>query len=302
VEPDVRAAYLRSMRDLSASLPDREIERLIALDGSGIATGAFVASLLAVAAVPLRAALQRVITRGVLTFARDIPGKEASGLTVRLLSTGTLSPRVLEAIRHTDTVVTERLSEGIRGSVRAIVERGYVAGQGPRETARELRQYVGLSQTELKQVDNFRGALTGANGRRWEDYAKRDRRFDASIRKAMAGSGLKPAQVDRMVESYAKRRLALSAEASARTATLTAYKQAQRAAWQTAVDVGTVDGALLMKEWMGIDDGRERESHLEMNGETVPFDALFSSGQDIPGEGEWNCRCWPRYYIARERT
>lgn len=303
VEPEVRAAYLKSMRDLSASLPAGELERLIATDGSGFAAAAFVVAAIAVAFTPFRASLQRAITRAALTFARDLPRREAATVTVRLLTTGSLSPRVLEAIRATDTVVTERLSESIRGSVRTIVARGYERGQGPRATARELRQLIGLSDAELKQVENFRDALKGANGRRWEDYARRDRRFDGTIRKALeSGKGLKPEQAERMVSVYAKRRLALSAEANARTATLTAYKQAQRAAWGTAVDAGLVDGARLMKEWIGVNDGRERPSHVEMNGTVVTFDALFPNGESIPGESTFNCRCWPRYFEQRVRT
>jgi uncharacterized protein with gpF-like domain len=38
-------------------------------------------------------------------------------------------------------------------------------------------------------------------------------------------------------------------------------------------------------------DEREREEHVEMEGETVPFDALYSTGQSYAGEGDWNCRC-----------
>lgn len=299
----VRGAYLRSLRNVSDALPEREIEEMIAKGAAMASILILIDRVLPFAVVPLRASAQQAVTRAVTLFARDIPGAQRSAYVVSLLSAGPLNPRVQEAIRTVDSVVTNRFADSVRGTVRAVVERGYASGQGPRTTARELRSLIGLSEAELKQVANFRDALTGANGRRWEDYARRDRRFDGTIRKAMeSGKGLKPEQVERMTATYAKRRLALSAEANARTATLDAYKQAQRVAWQVAVDSGQVDGARLVKEWIGVDDGRERPSHVEMNGEVVPYDATFSNGDDLPGDNDpWGCRCFPRYFETREQ-
>jgi len=38
-------------------------------------------------------------------------------------------------------------------------------------------------------------------------------------------------------------------------------------------------------------DSRERDSHIAMEGDTVPWDQLYSNGQMIPGDTEYNCRC-----------
>ncbi len=303
-EADVRRAYLRTLRELTALLPMGELERLL---GSGSAVAnilTVVEGLLDRALTPLRVAVQRVVTKGVLTYARDIPGTQKRKELASLVSRGALRPRVAETLRSVDSAVTRRLTEAVRESVRTIVAQGYERGQRPRTTARELRELIGLSEAELKQVANFRDALLGQNGRRWEDYTKRDHRFDGTVRRAMeSGNGLRPEQVDRMVTAYTRRRIALSAEANARTATRDALKQTQKAVWREAIEAGLVDGNLLMKEWVGYDDGRERESHVAMNGEVVAFEALFPNGDDVPGDADpWGCRCWPRYYVARERS
>lgn len=56
-------------------------------------------------------------------------------------------------------------------------------------------------------------------------------------------------------------------------------------------------GAIIEKTWMATHDGRTRESHLQIDGETVPKDEEFGNGLMYPGDpdGEpeevYNCRC-----------
>lgn len=56
-------------------------------------------------------------------------------------------------------------------------------------------------------------------------------------------------------------------------------------------------GVQTRKQWMCTHDARTRHSHLEIDGETVKPDAVFSNGCRWPGdpigpaEEVWNCRC-----------
>jgi hypothetical protein len=110
---------------------------------------------------------------------------------------------------------------------------------------------------------------------------------------------LAPEQVDTMVDVYTKRRLALNAETTARTAALQAQKLGQRLAWDDAINKGVVDRARLMKKWIGVNDSRERPTHVAMNGTVAHFDEPFLPiGQMTPGEDEYNCRCLARYFLA----
>jgi len=56
-------------------------------------------------------------------------------------------------------------------------------------------------------------------------------------------------------------------------------------------------GVDMEKSWIATLDTRTRDSHLSMNGETVPVNKSFSNGLDYPGDynGDpaevYNCRC-----------
>jgi hypothetical protein len=103
-----------------------------------------------------------------------------------------------------------------------------------------------------------------------------------------------------MTEAYRNRFIAFHADTVARTATLDASKLGQNLAWRGAIDSGAVDETSVLKRWVGVKDDREREEHLEMEGETVAFNDQFSNGEDIPGESTYNCRCIPYYYSDPE--
>lgn len=52
-------------------------------------------------------------------------------------------------------------------------------------------------------------------------------------------------------------------------------------------------GRIFTKTWSGVLDDKERDEHVEMEGETVPIDGKFSNGLDFPSEP--NCRCTVTY-------
>lgn len=62
-------------------------------------------------------------------------------------------------------------------------------------------------------------------------------------------------------------------------------------------------GIKMDKEWIAHIDDRTRKSHIEMNGEIVPFDEPFSNGlmypQDLDGDPSevYNCRCRLGYVL-----
>ena len=104
--------------------------------------------------------------------------------------------------------------------------------------------------------------------------------------------GLTEAQVEKMVDAYRRKMIAFNAETNARTATLDAFKLGQELSWQDAKDKGLLgERDVLVKQWKGVMDDREREEHIAMEGETVPIDSPYSNGEMIPGESTYNCRC-----------
>lgn len=105
-------------------------------------------------------------------------------------------------------------------------------------------------------------------------------------------TGLTSAQIEKMVDAYRRKMIAFNAETNARTATLDAFKLGQELSWQDAKDKGLLgERDVLVKQWKGVMDKREREEHIAMEGETVLMDEAYSNGEMIPGESTYNCRC-----------
>jgi hypothetical protein len=195
---------------------------------------------------------------------------------------------VIDAVRQLETRVMTTLDASIRETVRAYVENGLRDGASPRTVARGLRSVIGLAPNQETAVANFEKALRGENPNATPtDYKLRDKRFDRTLAKGP----LSEAQIEKMVTAYRKRMVAFNAETNARTAALDAQKLAQRLAWEDAIAKGLVEPGSLYKTWRGVMDDSERDTHIAMEGDTVPFDQPHTNGQMIPGEGEWGCRC-----------
>lgn len=82
------------------------------------------------------------------------------------------------------------------------------------------------------------------------------------------------------------------AELIARTETTRVTNGAQMDATQ---NIARELGVAATKTWVATRDSRVRDSHLMMDGETVPIDGTFPNGREAPGEP--NCRCTLTYAL-----
>lgn len=290
LQPEVGKALLDAWRIVRAGLSDLELTHLIV---SGRLDQIIDDALLNRAFIPLRDKLQHAVEKGFQSTVIELPkaGKVDGAVAVAF---DTLSPKVIEAVRKLDTRVINTLKDEVRETVRAYVENGLRDGRSPAVVARELRGVIGLSPSQLQQVENFRDALEGKPGRDVTNYTLRNRALDRLIAKGP----LTQEQIDRYTEQYNRKRIAQNAATNAKTATLDSYKLGQKLSWQEARDKGLVNGTL-MKSWITVGDDRVRPEHQEMQGETVPFDNTYSNGDDIPGESTFNCRCLNRVFVKK---
>ena len=80
---------------------------------------------------------------------------------------------------------------------------------------------------------------------------------------------------------------------NARTATTSAQNGGRLNSYKRAADMGIK----LKKTWMATDDSFTRQSHIDVDGETIPINETFSNECDYPGDPGgppaevWNCRC-----------
>lgn len=197
--------------------------------------------------------------------------------------------------------LVQQLTGSARETLRGEMQRGLALGERPDRIARRFRQSLGLTEHQAQAVENFRQALINRD-RSALDRSLRDRRFDPTIRRAIASdTALSSQQIERMTQRYRERFLVHRANTIARTEALRAIHAGDEVMWQQAVDNGTVQPEDITTRWVTASDERVRGSHSAMNGQEQPFGESFRSGSgnslrfpgdpSAPGSDTINCRC-----------
>jgi hypothetical protein len=285
--PKVRNAILKSLDVIKKSVPDAEIERLIA--NGRLNDAVFTIFDAAESAKPwyqVQIAVQQVLRAGMESTARV-----ALPAAARHIGFNVLSPTV----RGTATDLSEQLvqpfARDVRAGLQKIIALGVQNHLEPDAVVKLVKASVGVGPGQADQIANFRGMLE-ARDRGALSRTLRNKGFDAKIRSAFAdGRDLTSNQIDAMVSDYAENMAAFNAGTVSRTAALQTLKASQHAAWEEAIDSGVVDESLLLKRWVGVMDSRERDEHVAMEGEVRPFSALYSNKEMVPGDSTFNCRC-----------
>ena len=292
--PAQRAAFLAAIEGLKGDLSTREVEGLVARGNIEEAVALALSDQNVNRAFSRFRARQQLTTRDAVGyFGRDIPGVPRGTTGV---SFNVLNPRVIDAVKQMDTVQMGKLTTDIRETVRTVIRKGLEDGAGPRTTARALRDVLGLAPNQLAASENYEKALKGVDGAGSPlTRALRDRRYDGPTRRGT----LTADQIEKATAAYRRRMIAFNAETHARTATLDALKLGQELSWRDAIDKGYVTGQL-MKQWKTVGDDRVRPDHVAMEGETVPFESVYSNGEMVPGESTYNCRCLSIVFAQRE--
>lgn len=235
---------------------------------------------------PVRNLMRESVNKGVLYFAKELPVSKSKAVNFAFDS---LSPDVVRAIQTLETRLITDLQDSVRETVRQRVQAGIEAGETHKAIAKDLRATLGLSPSQEESIRNYEKQLAEGSKKALERKL-RDKRFDKTVLKG----NLSEEQITRMTDAYRKRSIAHNADTVARTAVLDAQKLGQKLSITQAIDQGIITGAM-QKTWVGIMDEREREEHVAMEGETVPFESLYSNGEDVPGESTYNCRCISRF-------
>jgi hypothetical protein len=293
--PAMAAALLRAFRVLRDNLSDEDLAALIASGNADAVVAVFTDAILDRAFLPVRDRMRYATRDAVRYFVRDLPQQ---GKIDGVLAVGfdQLNPKVIEAIQNLEGKILDPLKADVRETVRQVVTRGLIDGDAPSRVAADLRDAIGLSPSQEKWVSNLRTELEEG---RFDDAARReliDARFNLS-KIADLSETQKATRIDTIVDAYRKSAISLNAETNARTAMLDSLKEGQRLSVVDAVDKGIYDPNNLFRQWIGVGDDREREGHLIMNDEIVPWDQPYSNGDTFAGEGDpWNCRCIDRFF------
>jgi HAMP domain-containing protein len=217
---------------------------------------------------------------------------------------------------------TLELVRGIGTETRAIIHAamtdGLAAGTNPKVIAREIRDSLGLTQHQRKQVQSYRRALQTGDFSNALGRELADGRYDRTILAAQRdGRALTRTEVNRMVDRYRAGQVKRRAETIARTEAIRSAHQGQRELFQEAIDDGDIEAKQLVRTWVHYNGGKHpRDFHHVMHGQVrghnEPFrsglghDLMFPGDPDAPAEETINCRCtitvrYVRSDSARER-
>ena len=232
--------------------------------------------------------------------AEDTAARIARSLEV-IVSFDQTNVRAVEAMRRSQLQFIREFTNQQRLATRLALVEGISQGLNPRQQALLFRQSIGLTRKQMQAVINYRRLLEAGDAAAL-DRALRDKRFDSSVRAAVAGDKpLTEAQIDRMVDRYRDRYLAHRAEVIARTEALRSVHDGSQEMYRQAIDLGILAADDLVQEWITASDERVRGSHAFMHGQQRPIGETFLSGAgnalrwpgdiDAPGSETIQCRC-----------
>lgn len=175
-------------------------------------------------------------------------------------------------------------------ATRAALLEGVQTGANPIAQARNFRDSIGLTKSQLQSVQNYRRSLE-AGERSALDRALRDKRFDPTVQRAIdSGKPLTRTQIDRMVARYNERFVIHRSKVIARTEALKSVHQGKQAMYEQAIENGDLDPQNLENEWQTSLRENVRDSHSAMHGQKRPFGEMFVSGDGhfAPHPGAFN--------------
>jgi len=211
------------------------------------------------------------------------------------------SDAAVRAMRNNDLRIVGGLTREQEAATRQALVSGVEEGLNPLQQARRFRDSIGLTQTQEAAVRNYRRLLEQGSPEAL-NRALRDRRFDGSVGRAVAGDRpLSADQVDRMVGRYRERYIAYRSEVIARTEALRAVHAGTDELFRQVADSGKIRPQSLERVWVAAIDGETRDTHRAMHNQArslgqpfrSPSGALLAYPGDpsAPIEETAQCRC-----------
>lgn len=319
--PEVAKRFMEGVADLRSSA---DLQKVITALESGNVVEALEALHLDPAAYSaMLDAITAAYSEGGQAALRSLPDRTPGGaaLVVRFNVRNSRAEGWLKA--HSSRLVTGIVADQ-REAARAALTAGLERGANPRTTALDVIGRInpatgkreggvlGLSTPQEAYVRNARAELAGspADLRAYLGRARRDKRFDRSVEKAIREETSLPADIQaKALAQYKNRLLALRGEMIGRTETLTALQAAKHQAYLQAVDEGKIQESAVRRTWKSAGDLRVRHTHVGLNGDTAGLREAFRSPSGarllFPGDTSLGapasetigCRCDVSYRI-----
>ncbi len=204
----------------------------------------------------------------------------AAALEANLLSPSHVFDEGAPGVAFSNRVSRQRISGELVAGLDSFIGEVQLIGNArnwtARQIARELRADIGLNAFGARAVDNFRRLLEQGDAAALR-RALRDRRFDPTILRGIAGEALTRAQIERMVDRYRARTIAQRAELIARLEVQRQIGQGLNEYFEQAFEVGALDRDEVEQIWR-IRPPNVRASHSFMASQRRPVGTPFQSG------------------------
>lgn len=223
-------------------------------------------------------------------------------------------------LRDHATTLVRQIADDQRTSVRNALVNGMEQGRNPRSVALEIigrvdrrtgqrvGGIIGLTSTQEEYVRNARAELESGDPEQMRAYlqrARRDRRFDRSIERAIREERpLEAETVRKATAAYTGRLQALRGEMLGRTEALRALNAARYESLEQAVASGKLTRSQIQVAWRSAHDSRVRTTHAVLDGKKTrlgePFRSPSGAMMRFPGDTSLGapasevigCRCY----------
>lgn len=201
------------------------------------------------------------------------------------------SPRAAQYLQNKSSTLLDLIINDQNQMIRDVLSEGVDAGRNPRalaldlvgrvdrRTGRRVGGRLGLTANQSRYVSAAKSELISGDRASMRNYLQRearDKRFDSMVLKALDDEAPIPTpDADRIAARYSDNLLQLRGETIARTEALESFHAGSDEALNQAVEEGYARAEDIVKVWSSSGDGRVRDGHRAMDGQTVALNETF---------------------------
>lgn len=326
LEPDLRQAVIDAFDQITSAA---QVNRLVAMIEEGRIDEAIDALRIEAGFFsPLNERIRQAFAEGGGVALTGLRLKDPSHGDSFILGFDGRHARAEAWVRDRSSNLIAEVIEDQRDMAREQIEAGLAAGRNPKQTALDIvgrvnratgkREggFIGLTSQQAAWVRNAEAQLRNLDAE-YFTRGKRDKRYDATVRKAIKdGKPLADADVQKIMSRYKERLLKYRADVIARTESLNAMRAGAYEGYQQLVDSGRVRADQVTVTWSATMDGRTRDHHRSLNGTAIQFGEFFNPEPGVfmlyPGDLEHStdpkalaretiqCRCVALYRIKSD--
>lgn len=179
------------------------------------------------------------------------------------------NPETARVLNNYRMSLIQQVTVQVQNTVREELTESILDGVNPLDSARNIRDSIGLTSRQRKAVSNFRKALnrlnSGDSNALNEILSRklRDKRFDATLKGLLKNNkNLSKEQIEKMVSRYTEKYIKYRSEVIARTESIRTLNIANKQHWQSLVDEGRIPENRLERLWINTKDSHTRDAHV----------------------------------------